>query len=276
MAHWCRIDAVAARDRLSALGMTQTALAARCDVELRTLQRWLAGSRTRLDDAERVAAALGLGTAELFDGVPDEAKSSPFNLIRAALRLVGAREWAMAHALRTTVRSFEFIDEHASLTSHPRRGYVRRAPMASDRKDTFAAMRLRFPGALPSRLTLGAQIGRSFRYDFAEMTLEEGEAELIELFHTRSVRAPLDPRGSVWLFVWVAAEVREFVIMADGDLELEDHPEMRWDIFDVDAVETRHAVCSRPSAVQLRAAGLPAVFDRLVGDRRDRVDVARR
>jgi len=272
MASHCRLRADRARARLSELRLTQTALAEGAGVELRTLQRWLAGGSTRLADAERVARALGLGTAELFDGVPDEASDSPFVRLRSALRLLGTREWTLAHAVRTAVSSFDFIDRHASFTAHPRRGYVRRAPMGAARAHGFAAVRLRFGAPPPSRLQLGAQIGRSFRYDFAEITLAGAEAELVELFHTRSVRAPLAPDGCLWAHVWVASEMQELVVMADRDFELEDHPELRADLFDLASPGTAHAVCSRPSSMQLRDAGLSPVHDRVVGDRHHRVD----
>jgi len=274
MASHCHLDPSRARARLATLGLTQTALAEQAGVELRTLQRWLAGGRTRLDDAERVAGALGMGTAELFHGVPDEATDSPFTGLRQAARLLGTRDWTVAHALRTALRSFDFIDRHASFTSHPRRGFVRRAPMDSARAHRFAVVRLRFPGPAPSRLVLGAQIARSFRYDFAEITLDGQEAELVELFHTRTVRAPLDLDGGLWAYVWVASEMRELVVMGDRDLELEDHPEVHADLFDLGAPTTRHAVCSRPSSMQLRDAGASPVHDRVVGERRGRVDVS--
>ena len=274
MAQHCRIDAAAARARFAALGLTQTSAAEHARLELRTLQRWLAGGRTRLEDAETLAEALGVGTAELFAGVPDEAADSPFARLRPALRLLGTREWALAHALRTTLDEFQFIDRHASFTAHPRRGFVRRLPMGPARAHRFDVVRLSWPGEPPSRLVLGAQIGRRFRYDFAEVTIARGEAELVELFHTRSACAPLDADGSLWAYIWVSSEMRELVVMADRDISLEDHPEVILDLFDLGAPATHHAICSRPSSMQLRAAGLSAVHDRVVGERRGRVDTA--
>ena len=44
----CTVKDPELRARLSALGLTQTALAERCGIELRTFQRWLAGGRLRL------------------------------------------------------------------------------------------------------------------------------------------------------------------------------------------------------------------------------------
>ena len=46
-------------------------------LDVRTLQRWFAGQPGSLDDAERVAAALGLGTAEVFVGAPTDDDGQP-------------------------------------------------------------------------------------------------------------------------------------------------------------------------------------------------------
>ncbi|MDB4972475.1 MAG: hypothetical protein JWN48_816 [Myxococcaceae bacterium] len=44
--------------------------------------------------------------------------------------------------------------------------------------------------------------------------------------------------------------------------------------FDLAAPDARHAVCFRPTPMHLRSAGLAPGFDRLLGVREGRVDVA--
>ncbi len=274
MTRWCRIDREAARDRLAQLDMTQTALAERCGVELRTLQRWMAGGRTRLENAEAVARAMGVGTAEVFRGTSSERDDSPFVFMRSALRVLGGRESKFGNGLRAALTHFDFIDRYVSFTGHPRRGFVRRVSTGGARCHRFAVVRVTFPTGLPHRVVLGAQIGRALRYDFAEISFEPEWAELVELFHTRTARAPVEDGRCLTLWVWVSSEMRELVIMSDRDVVVEDQPEHVATIFDLRDEATRHAVCSRPSAMQLRASGLSASFDRVVGPRQARVDVA--
>ena len=72
MANVCSLDGDLVRARLAELGHSQRSFAASLGYELRTLQRWLSGSRLDTADAERIARALGRGmrvveTPEAFD-----------------------------------------------------------------------------------------------------------------------------------------------------------------------------------------------------------------
>jgi len=68
------------------LALTQAELAAACDLDVRTTQRWLAGQRVSFVDAERVAIALGVGTADLFVGVPQDVEQPIPDSVRSVLR----------------------------------------------------------------------------------------------------------------------------------------------------------------------------------------------
>jgi hypothetical protein len=118
-----------------------------------------------------------------------------------------------------------------------------------------------------------AQVGRRFRYAFGEVRVASGEAHLVEHFHTRSARAPIDTRGAFHVYVWVPAEMRELVVVVDRDVTIERPPGAHALVFDLRAPETRHALCFRPSAMHLREAALPPTFDRVVGPREGRIDV---
>lgn len=275
MANPCILRADRARARLAELGLTQGALAERCDVELRTVQRWFAGGRASLADAERVAAALGLGTAELFDGVPAEHDVAAFARLRDALSFFGAREGALATALRAALENFEYVDRAISFASHPTRGHVARVVMRPEDRDRFAPFRLSVAAGEPGRLAFHAQVARSFRYGFGEVRLDSVRATLVEHFHTRSAVAPRDPRGDVEVHVWNASEMRELVVVGDRPFEFVRTDAEASATFDLDDPRTRHAVCFRPAPMHLRRAGFSPVFDRVVGRREGRIDGSR-
>ncbi len=274
MAHPCRLRVDVARARLARLGATQTSISRECGFELRTVQRWFAGGSVSLADAEQLAAALGLGTEDLFDGVPSEAASA-FARLRAAPRLLRHVDSSLAQALRTMLDHFEFIDRHVSLSTHPGTGYVHRLPMAIEERRRFQVLRIALaPGddRTSYRVRFMAQVGRRLRYEFGEVRVASGEAQLAEHFHTRSARAPLDARGRLSVWVWIPRELAELVLVSDRDLEVEREPGAASDLFDLRRPETRHAVCFRPATMHLREAGLPASFDRVVGPREGRID----
>jgi transcriptional regulator with XRE-family HTH domain len=265
MANPCVLKADVARARLLSLGTTQTALADRCGVDLRTLQRWFAGGRARLEDAERVAAALGVGTSEIWEGVPSLALQSLFAPIRALLRRTVKHEGSLGHALRLALAHFELFDRHVAFSAHPTQGFVHREAIASEERDQFAVLQVDTFGAESLRLSFGTQVGHSFRYEFGEVCVHKGRVILSEHFHTRSVRAELASDATFHVWVWAPSEMRELVVTADHDVRIRRAP-----------VRGEHAVCFRPAAMHLRAARLSPVYDRIRGHRGDRVDVEAR
>lgn len=268
MAHPCRLRVDVARARLARLGLTQTALARLSDVELRTMQRWFAGAGVAYVDAEGMARALGVGTHDLFDGIP-ESTGSVFTRLRDVVRLLGNRNGTLAQAVRISLEQFAYIDEHVAFTAHPAHGFVHRIPIRALRPHGFAVLHLR--GAPVARYAFHTQLGARFRYAFGEIQVAQRAARLVEHFHTRTSTAALAGDGEVTAFVWIPKEMRELVIVADHDLDValdvEDAP-----VFDLRDPRTAHAVCFRPAPMHLRDAGLPPTFDRVVGPRAGRID----
>lgn len=270
MGSLCTVRGPDLRARLSALGLTQTALADRCELPLRTLQRWLSGGRLRLADAERVAEALGVGTSMVFDGVP---QGSVLTHLRTASRLLGTRAGAMSGALRLTLEHFDFVERLLSLHAHPREGYVHREAITPDDQHGFIVLQVQLPRGRACRVALTTQVGRHFRYEFGELQVAAEEVIALEHLHTRSARAPRATDGSFSLWTWAPPEMRALVLVASEDLRVRRVEGRGLQLFDLGDPRTRHAVCTRPAPMHLRAAGLPSVFDRLVGPREGRIDV---
>jgi len=272
VANPCILRADRARARLSELGLTQGALAERCDVELRTVQRWFAGGRASLVDAERFAAELGLGTAELFEGVPSDQEPAAFASLRAALGFFGAREGTLSLALRAALENFEYFDRSISFAAHPAHGYVARVVMRPTDRDRFAPFRVVLrPGAC-ARLAFHAQVARAFRYGFGEIRIDATRATLVEHFHTRSAVAERAADGAFEVHVWNASEMRELVVVGDHPFAFVRDAADASSLFDLDDPRTEHAVCFRPAPMHLRRAGFSPVFDRIVGLRDGRID----
>lgn len=273
MANPCLLRVEVARGRLHALGMTQTMLAERSGHELRTLQRWFAGGRVGLEDAERLAAACGLGTAELFEGVP-ELGVSPFTRLRSLLSWIRLRESELGHAIYATLENFDFIDSFVEFSSHPAHGFVHRILIEPADRHGFLRLRVE-PRRTPTRLSFGGQVARRFRYLFGEVEVGSGAVVLVESFHTRSSMARRRPDGSFDLFAWIGRDMRELVVVSDQEVDVTRLPVDEGkdaSIFDLADGATAHAVCFRPSAMHLRDAGFSAAFDRVRGSRDARID----
>lgn len=251
-----------ARARLAALGLSQTALAASLGVELRTLQRWFAGTPTQLANAEAVARALGLGTAELFDGVRAE-WGSPFAFLRGLASVLGTRESPFVRAAEVVLEQWSFLDTYISFASHPRQGHVRRLELDPSLACGFARFHVQ-PGAA-RRLVFGAYVAPRLRYDFGAVSLEEGRADLVEYFHTRAMRAPRAADDSFELDVWIPREMSELVVIADADVLIRPIPNVDRLVFVRDRRQNAHALCFRPAPSHLRQAGLPPHDDRVRG-----------
>lgn len=272
MAQACSLRRDEARARLAKLGMSQSSLADQLGLPLRTVQRWFAGGRTSLEKAEAVAMALGLGTAELFDGVPSGGRS-PFIFLRGLAAFLGRRDSPLVHAAATIVRSFEILDMHVTFAAHPLRGYVRRIAFEPDAPPGFA--RFGISPLQATRIAFGAQVTRSLGYEFGVVAREGDELILIEHFHTRSMRARAEPRGCFEVEIWVPHEMRELILVADADLDARLLSTRRHDIFDLADPRNAHALCFRPAPTHLRQVALPTFDDRLRGHREGRVDYLR-
>jgi hypothetical protein len=275
MGHPCRLKIDVARTRLARLSSTQTSIARDCGFELRTVQRWFAGGSVALADAEQLAAALRIGTEDLFDGVPQEGGTA-FARIREAPRFLRRIDGSLAQALRSMLDHFEFIDRHVSLSIHPSRGFVTRIPMQLDERRRFQVLHVSPPPDdrdASYRIRFMTQVGRRFRYEFGDIAVAAGEVRLTEHFHTRTARAPLDGRGSFSVWAWTPRELAELVLVADRDVDVERERGRGSDLFDLSLAAAEHAVCFRPAPMHLRDAGYPATFDRVGGPREGRIDV---
>jgi transcriptional regulator with XRE-family HTH domain len=256
---------------MSALGRTQQELAQRCAVDLRTVQRWLAGQRVSIEDAERVAADLGMGTAELFHGVPADVEGVPSH-VRSVLRLLSARDGDFAQGLRLAFETYEDLSLDVSFSSHPARGYVWRFPLGSELHHGFVPFRARL-SQRNCMLTVRAQIGRRFGYTLGRAWVRDGRVAMLETFSTRSMLAELSEDGELDLFVWGSGDRRELFIICDQPANVEQLPDTIDATLDLTAPRMRHALCFRPGNVHLRTAGLPYGFDRVIGPREGRMDV---
>ena len=143
------------------------------------------------------------------------------------------------------------------------------APLSEAGRHALQTLKLPQLDARLGRLT---QVARRFRYEFGEVRVTSSEARLVEHFHTRTVKAPLDASGRFQVWVWTPRELAELVLVADRDVDVVRDPARASDLFDLRKEETRHAVCSRPAPMHLREVGLPPTFDRIAGPRDGRVD----
>lgn len=261
-----------ARARLAALDLTQASLASQSGVDPRTVQRWFAGGRAAVEDAERAAAVLGVGTAEAWDGVP-EATESPFARLRSVLAVVRLREGTLGGAFAAMLENFGFLDSLIRFSAHPPRGFVQRMRIEPADRHAFAVFRVSPAARLPLAIECSGQVARRFRYVFGELALDPERALLTESFHTRSALAKPHADGSVDVHVWVGADMQELVLCAASDFRVRRLARAGSSTFDLDDPGNTHAVCFRPSAMHLREAGLGRVFDRVRGSRDGRIDV---
>jgi transcriptional regulator with XRE-family HTH domain len=191
------------RARMLELALTQAELAAACDVDVRTTQRWLAGQRVSVADAERVAIALGVGTADLFAGVPRDAEQLIPDSVRSVLRLVSAREGDFAQALRLAMEHYEELTRSVWISAHPAHGYVARVSMMDLPRHGFVQLRLRL--ASPDTSVLArAQVGRRFGYAMGRIRVRAGHAQMLEPFQTHSMVATLTTEQELLCHVWAA------------------------------------------------------------------------
>lgn len=262
-----------ARSRLQALGLTQSSLAALCEVDLRTVQRWFAGKGVRYEDAERVASALNRGTADLFDGVSESEWSSNLPRVRAMHRAFVARDGAVAQALRAIQNNYSYLLDHTKLVAHPPRGFVQTLRVPRWQMNGFIALRV--TKATPAHtLSVLIRVASSVLVERARVRVLAERAWLLENFFVRSMWTVRRSDESFDLWHWVSADSDELLIVGDADFDvsLVTMDDAARALFDMHAPHAQHAVCIRPSVSQLSAAGLPQGYDRIANRKDARVD----
>lgn len=256
---------------MSALGVTQAALALDCDIDVRTVQRWFAGQRVSLADAERMAALLGVGTAELFEGVAEDSAAAVSSRLRMLVRLLSARDTAFAQGFRLLDEHFLEIQQCVSLMAHPARGFVSRNMLKAESCHGFVVFNIRVGER--ADIAIRAQLGRQFGYIIGRIRVRGERVFFIETFSVRSMLAKRTQDGSVLLWVWIGPETRELIFTSDTELSVTESAAPERQLFDLAAPGAEHTLCLRPNPIHLRVAGLPMGFDRVVGPRADRVDI---
>lgn len=265
------LRAQAMRTRLATRGMTQASLAAACELDLRTIQRWFSGQRVRLDYAERAAKALACGTAELFDGAPKHDLGDTLTRLRAMHRALSARDGAVAQALRVLQLNHGYLLDRLRFSHHPNQGYVFRWELERMPLHKFVMMRVR-PEGPPCTMALENVVARSLRFERARIWVQASSVCLLESVLVRSVACERREDGSFDLWLWRGADVREVVLVSERDLRVECAVAEPVDVLDLDLPANRHALCVRPTAPQLEAAGAAPGFDLLVPRAGGRVD----
>lgn len=264
-----------ARARLAALDLTQSALAIICELDVRTVQRWFAGQPVRFEEAERVAAALRIGTADLFSGVPEHGgHGGVFELLAAMCRLPLVRDHPSAQVIRSVPSHFGEFLAPVSFRSHPLHGYTHPFALARDAAQGFSAFRVQ--GATSHEtLRISIRLAPSVLVERAQVLVRDEHAWLVETHMSRSMRAPRRADGSFDVWYWVGHEASELLFAAESTLSVEalGSPLADRTIFDMASPEAAHAVCIRPAVTQLASAGLARGFDRVLHRDVSRVEV---
>ncbi len=264
-----------ARVRLEALGLTQSALAVICALDVRTVQRWFAGQAVRLAEAERVARVLQMGTADLFDGVPEDEPSGVRALFSLVSRLPGLRAHPAAQLLRSAPALYADFFAPLQFRAHPLRGYVTTFALDARVRHRFIAFRVETRARF-TQLQLLIRLGSSVLDERAIVRLQRDDAWLIENHVVRSMYVRRRAKdGSFDLWYWVGMEASELLFVCPEELtlskiELPDELQAR---FDMQHPSAEHAVCVRPTTSQIAAAELPRGWDRVAHRDAMRVDV---
>lgn len=258
---------------MAALGHTQASLAAECGVDVRTVQRWLAGQTVSLSRAEQVARALRVGTSVVFEDVPEPGLSAFMRRMGFLQRLLSGRDGVLASGFRTTTRYFSSALVSVVHSAHPVHGFVSIREATDWTRNAFCCVRIRCT-ARDAEIGIRYQLNDRLAIVHAGVWLTADSAFLVETFQLRSMAAEREADGSVRLWLWVTESLRDLVIVANAEVELESCESTALQQLDVDADLGPAALCIRPSPVDMRNAGLPMGFDRLTGTREGRVDVA--
>jgi hypothetical protein len=263
-----------ARARLQSLGLTQSSLAAVCGLDIRTVQRWFAGRPMRLVEAERVASALQVGTADLFEDLP-ESPMTAMALFAFLGRLPVLRDHPSAPLLRSVPARFANFMSPLQFRAHPLHGLVSTIPLPERDRHRFIALRLRGLGHA-TKIQLVIRLSRSVLFERARVLVRGDEAFLMENSLVRSMRGRRRADdGSFDVWYWVGAEASELLVVCEEELVVTkvEVPEELRASFDMAHHATENAVCIRPTFTNVTDAGLPRCFDRIANRDIARVDV---
>jgi hypothetical protein len=262
-----------ARARLAALGLSQSALAVVCELDVRTVQRWFAGQPVRLPEAERVARALCIGTADLFDGVPEKGLGGVFELFALMSRLPLVRDHPSAQVMRRVPEHFGEFMAPLSFRPQPRHGLVASQPLPARLQHRFGVFRVHTRAPLDT-LRITIRLAASVLVERAEVRLRSNDVWLVEIHSTRSIRALRRDDGSFDLWYWIGVEASEVLFVSREELTVEPVTTPSDALhFDMSSPSTQHAVCIRPAVTHLASAGLPRGFDRILHRDITRVEV---
>jgi transcriptional regulator with XRE-family HTH domain len=261
-----------ARELLAAAGLTQADLAQACDVDVRTVQRWLAGGRLEAEDADRVARALEVGTAELCESGNSAERPGTFARIRAMHRALVSRDGAVAQLLRVIPRLYPHIIDGVVFAAHPERGYVYAFEKPGEKARGFVVARIT-PRTPRARVRVLERILPALLVERARIRVDEADVWLVEHFEPRS--AATQPHSAGWfdLWFWVGSPTHEVLLVSDVELSLQMIDAPPRTSLDLATEETAHAVFVRPGVSQLREAELPRGHDRVLNRHLARVDV---
>jgi transcriptional regulator with XRE-family HTH domain len=261
-----------ARELLAGAGLSQADLAQTCGVDVRTVQRWLAGGRLEAEDAERVARALEVGTAELCEGGNSAEPPGTFARIRTMHRALVSRDGAVAQLLRLIPRVYPHIIEGVVFAAHPERGYVYAFEKPGEKARGFVVARIA-PRSPRARVRVLERILPALLVERARMRVAEAEVWLVEHFEPRS--AATQPHSAGWfdLWFWMGSATREVLLVSDVELSVQMVETAPRTSLDLATEEAAHAVFVRPGVSQLREAALPSGHDRVLNRHLARVDV---
>lgn len=266
----------AARAQLSALGLTQVALALECELDIRTVQRWFAGQPVRLAEAERLARALQRGTADLFDGVDEDGpEAGPFALFSFLGRLPGLRDHPSAKVLRSVPSTYGAFMAPLQFRPHPLRGYVVPYGLPVGARGGFIALRIH-TASPDATLRVIVRLAPSVLLERGYVLARGDEVWLNENHFVRSMRAPRRAEDQSFdLWYWVGSEATELLLTCSHEFSVTEAQVLPQDrtLFDMSSPSNAHAVCVRPGVTHLSDAGLGKGFDRLLNRDPTRVDI---
>lgn len=261
MANPCSLDADFVRARLAELGLSQRALADELGFELRTLQRWMAGTRIDTRDAERIAHRLSRGMRAVCRELPAEYDASPLRRVESVMRFLETRDATFAEPMRVFRSHWKHWVSLLELHAEPVERYVARLVTGPLDRHRFVPVRIRVEGERCA-LRFHAQVLPRVRYAFGRVDVDGDAVRLEEFAFTRAMNGRARD-GELRVDVWISDEVAEIVVTSDDPFELTRLPVPPTLEFQRSDPELTDAVCFRPSTMDLRLAGLPTWDDRL-------------
>ncbi len=214
-----RVRAAVVRARREQLHLGQKELG----VSDRTYRAWLDGAPISEEKAECLARHLGLGIAEIVDGLPAdyviEAAEEEDDLSRRAIRL---RDRAVRGALIHEAGKFRTYLRHIGLRFMPLRGFVRHFRHLGTEHHFYAEVVLH--PAVPDAsavFTFSFKLG-PLRIDYGEICVDATHARLVT--HFAASGEPLARRhadGSIRVWTWFGKEACDFLVRSRHEFTLE-------------------------------------------------------